>query len=66
MTSMSQDALTHARRLLAGASALMIGTGAGMGADSGLPTFRGRDGFWAAFPPARRLGLGFRELAQPR
>jgi NAD-dependent SIR2 family protein deacetylase len=66
MTSTDDDALARARGLLADASALLIGTGAGMGADSGLPTFRGSDGFWQAFPPARRLGICFRELAQPR
>jgi NAD-dependent SIR2 family protein deacetylase len=62
----SADGLGRARALLASATAVLIGTGAGMGADSGLPTFRGTDGFWRAFPPARRHGLGFQELANPR
>src|SRR5437879_3682777 len=37
-----------------------------MGVDSGLPDFRGREGFWQAYPPFRRLGLDFASLANPR
>lgn len=36
-----------------------------MGVDSGLPDFRGDDGFWRAYPPYARLGLRFVELADP-
>jgi NAD-dependent SIR2 family protein deacetylase len=36
-----------------------------MGVDSGLPDFRGPEGFWRAYPPYRRLGLVFEELADP-
>jgi NAD-dependent SIR2 family protein deacetylase len=39
--------------------------GAGIGVDSGLPDFRGTEGFWHAYPPYRRLGLAFEELADP-
>ncbi len=37
-----------------------------MGVDSGLPDFRGHDGFWRAYPAARRLGLRFEQIANPR
>ncbi|TNC28265.1 NAD-dependent protein deacetylase [Amycolatopsis alkalitolerans] len=37
-----------------------------MGVDSGLPDFRGDEGFWRAYPPYARLGLRFAELADPR
>lgn len=48
------------------ADALLIGAGAGLGVDSGLPDFRGNEGFWRAYPPWARLGLSFVELANPR
>jgi NAD-dependent SIR2 family protein deacetylase len=47
------------------APALLVTAGAGMGVDSGLPDFRGSEGFWNAYPPYRRLGLSFSELANP-
>jgi NAD-dependent SIR2 family protein deacetylase len=37
-----------------------------MGVDSGLPDFRGQEGFWSAYPPYRRLGLSFEEAASPQ
>jgi NAD-dependent SIR2 family protein deacetylase len=36
-----------------------------MGVDSGLPDFRGQEGFWNAYPPYRKLGLSFVEMANP-
>ncbi|WP_424183993.1 SIR2 family NAD-dependent protein deacylase [Actinokineospora sp. G85] len=36
-----------------------------MGVDSGLPDFRGTEGFWRAYPPYQRLGLAFEEIADP-
>ncbi|HHO52365.1 MAG TPA: NAD-dependent protein deacetylase, partial [Deltaproteobacteria bacterium] len=38
--------------------------GAGMGVDSGLPDFRGNEGFWRAYPPFQ--GMRFEQLANPR
>lgn len=46
--------------------ALLITAGAGMGVDSGLPDFRGKEGFWKAYPVIERLGLAFEEMANPR
>jgi NAD-dependent SIR2 family protein deacetylase len=37
-----------------------------MGVDSGLPDFRGNQGFWNAYPPYARSGLSFVDLANPR
>jgi NAD-dependent SIR2 family protein deacetylase len=56
----------QARSCLQAAEALIITAGAGMGVDSGLPDFRGPEGFWRAYPKARHLGLRFEELANPR
>ena len=46
--------------------ALYFGSGAGMGVDSGLPDFRGTQGFWKAYPPIAKLKLRFEEMANPR
>jgi NAD-dependent SIR2 family protein deacetylase len=47
------------------ADALLVTAGAGMGIDSGLPDFRGVQGFWRAYPAVARLGLFFEEMANP-
>ena len=36
-----------------------------MGVDSGLPDFRGAQGFWRAYPAIAKLGLSFEEMANP-
>jgi NAD-dependent SIR2 family protein deacetylase len=63
---MLAQALDRATLAIANADALLIGAGAGMGVDSGLPDFRGKQGFWRAYPPYQRLGLDFVALANPR
>ena len=47
------------------AEGILIGAGAGMGVDSGLPDFRGPEGFWKAYPPIAKLGLRFEQMANP-
>lgn len=47
------------------ADGLLITAGAGMGVDSGLPDFRGDQGFWKAYPPLKHLGKGFVDMATP-
>lgn len=56
----------QAAMAIAQADALLIGAGAGMGVDSGLPDFRGNEGFWKAYPHFAHLGLSFTDLANPR
>jgi NAD-dependent SIR2 family protein deacetylase len=63
---MSHRDLARAAEILGGASAIVVSAGAGMGVDSGLPDFRGNEGFWEAYPPYAALGLRFEELASPR
>ena len=55
----------RAAAALRGARALVVTAGAGMGVDSGLPDFRGDQGFWKAYPPYERLGLSFVDAANP-
>ncbi len=55
----------EAAAAVAEAEALLITTGAGMGVDSGLPDFRGNQGFWKAYPPLERLGISFVDMANP-
>lgn len=55
--------LQQAADWLHSADALLIGAGAGMGVDSGLPDFRGNEGFWKAYPPFR--GRIFAEMSNP-
>jgi NAD-dependent SIR2 family protein deacetylase len=61
-----QAALARAAAVLRDADALLIGAGACMGVDSGLPDFRGDHGFWKAYPPLARRGIRFVEIANPR
>jgi NAD-dependent SIR2 family protein deacetylase len=46
MTIKDQDGITAAAAIIAGVETLLVCAGAGMGVDSGLPDFRGGQGFW--------------------
>ncbi len=61
-----ESTVQEARKVIAEADALLITAGAGMGVDSGLPDFRGVEGFWRAYPAIRDLGYRFEEMADPR
>lgn len=54
------------KQYLKDSDAILITAGAGMGVDSGLPDFRGNDGFWKAYPPMKKLGLSFSDMASPK
>ncbi len=54
-----------AAKVIASSEALLVCAGAGLGVDSGLPDFRGAEGFWNAYPRAQELGISFEELANP-
>lgn len=57
--------IRQAAEVIRAAEVLVITAGAGMGVDSGLPDFRGNQGFWQAYPPYARLGISFVECANP-
>ena len=66
MMTLSVDQLGHASELIAGADALVIAAGAGMGVDSGLPDFRGKEGFWKAYPALGLEQVDFHRIACPK
>ena len=47
------------------ADGLLVTAGAGMGVDSGLPDFRGTQGFWRAYPALGRARIAFEAIASP-
>lgn len=55
----------RAAAALKAARGIVITAGAGMGVDSGLPDFRGNQGFWQAYPFYERIGLSFIDAANP-
>ncbi|MFS2018589.1 SIR2 family NAD-dependent protein deacylase [Massilia sp. CT11-108] len=63
---MSAAELARAAALLRDADGLLIGAGAGIGVDYGLPDFRSDHRFWRAYPPLAALGIRFVEIANPR
>lgn len=66
MHLMTRSNISNAAQAIHNASSLLITAGASMGVDSGLPDFRGNEGFWKAYPPFAKMGLPFSELANPR
>lgn len=62
---MPDSIVARAAGLIAAADGLLITAGAGMGVDSGLPDFRGREGFWRAYPALARARIDFEEAACP-
>ncbi len=65
MSSVGRAEFVATAAAIARAEHLLITAGTGMGADSGLRTFRGKEGFWNLYPPDRHLGLDSMQLAMP-
>jgi NAD-dependent SIR2 family protein deacetylase len=57
--------LHRAAQLIGNAECLLITAGAGMSVDSGLPDYRGKDGFWNHFPVYRELGVDYARMTRP-
>ena len=53
-------------QFVAQADGLLITAGAGIGVDSGLPDFRGTQGFWGAYPALGRARIQFERIASPQ
>src|SRR5271166_1718099 len=66
--AINPDSLEQAAERLRAARRLVVCTGAGVSAESGIPTFRDDDGFWQRFPPeqfARWDGLLKTAIVRP-
>jgi NAD-dependent SIR2 family protein deacetylase len=59
------ESFEKAAEAIRSAKAMIVTAGAGMGVDSGLPDFRGDQGFWNAYPMYQRLGINFVGAANP-
>jgi len=64
-SSHTTQVLHLAARTIQAADAILVGAGAGMGVDSGLPDFRGTEGFWKAYPPSAPWGWGSKIWRNP-
>ncbi|MBK4735232.1 SIR2 family NAD-dependent protein deacylase [Noviherbaspirillum pedocola] len=61
----TENSIARAAALINDADALVIAAGAGFGVDSGLPDFRGTEGFWKAYPALAKSGIAFQDIASP-
>ena len=59
------DLLRRCAEAIREADGLLVTAGAGMGVDSGLPDFRGPQGFWRAYPALGRARIAFETIASP-
>ncbi|CAF1404495.1 unnamed protein product [Adineta ricciae] len=57
MASTTTGKITEFRRLLSNARSVLVLTGAGISAESGVPTFRGAGGFWRQFRATVRYSV---------
>jgi len=64
--TIDRDLAARAAEMIGQSDGLVITAGAGMGVDSGLPDFRGNEGFWKAYPGLGRARMEFTSIASPR
>lgn len=57
--------LQRAAQWLHESDGLLLAAGAGMGVDSGMPDFRGKEGLWRQYPALRHARLDFTGIANP-
>ena len=61
-----EEKLAQAAAWIRQAHCMVVAAGAGMGIDSGMPDFRGDNGFWRAYPALGAKGMHFEDIASPR
>lgn len=60
--SLSEEKIELAGRIIANSKHVVVFTGAGISAESGIPTFRGEDGLWKRYDPEEVASIwGFRK-----
>lgn len=59
------NSIQLAAELLQNSKRALFLTSAGMSADSNIPTFRDKDGYWKNFPPFKEKNLQAQDLASP-
>jgi len=60
-----EQILNRSAELLASSRRVLFLTSAGMSADSNIPTFRDKNGYWKNFPPFKERNLEAQDLASP-
>lgn len=65
MSKAQQKLINRIAEAIVTNEALLITTGAGMGIDSGLPDFRGKEGLWKAYPYFKKANMSFSDAANP-
>jgi NAD-dependent SIR2 family protein deacetylase len=60
-----EENINLAKQIIKQSDGVLITCGAGMGVDSGLPDFRGNEGFWKEYPIVKDLQLSFSDMANP-
>ena len=58
-----KESINNASKVINDAEVLLIVAGAGMGIDSGLPDYRGPNGLWNTWHPARELNMRYEQLS---
>ena len=59
------ETLQKSADLIKSSKCMLLLTSAGMSADSNIPTFRDKDGYWKNFPPFKEKNLEAQDLASP-
>ncbi len=62
---MPDSKIQEAAALISNARRVLFLTSAGMSADSNIPTFRDKEGYWNNFPPFKEKNLEAQDLASP-
>ena len=60
-----KEIIKQCAEILANSKRILFLTSAGMSADSNIPTFRDKDGYWRNFPPFKEKNLEAQDLASP-